>query len=141
MRSYISLSLRATVETFRIRRRLNIFRFIIKGAYRDINDTLVDEENRETPHSPKSNYVDRSVGPQGSALHDRYPISPSASENKNQLRGPGALRNRSNLRARGAARGEAAAINGEREPADEIIRKCNQGAFCLVSLRAGQKRN
>lgn len=77
---------------------------------------LVLEENRETPHSPKSNYVDRSVGPPGSALHDRYPISPSASENKNQLRGPGALRNRSNLRARarGAARGDAAAINGER---------------------------
>lgn len=76
------------------------------------------EENRETPHSPKSNYVDRSVGwsvgPPGSALHDRYPISPSASENKNQLRGPGALRNRSNLRARGTARGDAAAINGER---------------------------
>lgn len=95
-------------------RPLNIFRFIIEATYRDINDSfravcvlvlvLVLEENRETPHSPKSNYVDRSAGPPGLALHDRYPISPSASENENQLRGPGALRNRSNLRARSAAR-------------------------------------
>lgn len=133
-----------------------IFRFIIEVAYRNINDSFlachvcvlvfVLEEDRETPHSPKSNYVDRSasrsVGPPGLTLHDRYPISPSASENENQLRGPGALRNRSNLRARSVAwRGVERRLLMAREPADEIIRKCNQGAFCLVSLRAGQGRN